>query len=50
MFEGLLKGPGVTDPSAGEPNAEQILSALSLWRICKEKWDWNEDDLYGHLS
>lgn len=49
MFEGLFTGPGVTDPSAGEPNFEQMLSALSLWRICKEKWGWSEGDLYGHF-
>jgi hypothetical protein len=48
MFEGLFSGPGVTDPTAGEPNDEQMLSALMLWRICKKAWDWNEEDLYGH--
>ncbi len=48
MFEGYFHGPGVTEPSAGEPNANQISAALSLWRICKDEWGWDEDDLYGH--
>lgn len=48
MFEGLFRGPGVTDPTAGEPNDEQMLSALALWRICRRAWEWNEEDLYGH--
>lgn len=48
MFEGLFKAPGVTDPSAGEPKDKQLMAALTLWHICNEKWDWNENDLYGH--
>lgn len=49
MFEGMFKGPDFNDPSAGEPNHEQILSALLLWRLCKEQWRWRTDDLYGHF-
>ena len=40
MLEGLFKGPGVTDPSAGEPNDKQLVAALTLWHICNEKWGW----------
>ena len=48
VFEGLFSGHGVTDPSAGEPNDEQLLSGLALWRICSERWGWNAEGLYGH--
>jgi hypothetical protein len=37
MFEGLFTAPSVTDPSAGEPNQEQLFSALMLWRLCRER-------------
>lgn len=50
MFEGLFRGTGVTDSSAGEPNEDQLLSALLLWRLCKERWSWQADDLYGHFQ
>ena len=49
MFEGMFNGVGVTDSSAGEPNYEQLFSALMLWRLCKEHWGWQADDLYGHF-
>lgn len=48
MFEGMFHGQHVTDSSAGEPNYLQMTSALILWHVCKELWDWQEDDLYGH--
>lgn len=48
MFEGLFKGPGVTDPSAGAPNEEQLLSGLILWHVCSKRWGWSDEDLYGH--
>lgn len=48
MFEGFFKGPGVTDPKAGQPNDNQLMSGLTLWHVCKENWGWREDDLYGH--
>lgn len=48
MFEGLFKGPGITDSSAGEPNDKQLMAGLTLWHVCGEEWRWNEDDLYGH--
>lgn len=48
MFEGLFKGKGVTDPSAGQPNYLQMLSGLMLWHVCKGAWNWDEEDLYGH--
>ena len=48
MLEGLFKAPGVTDPSAGEPNDKQMLAGLTLWHVCREEWGWNENDLYGH--
>lgn len=50
MFEGLFTGPGVTDPSAGHPNDDQLLAGLALWRICREGWDWSVADLYGHFQ
>ncbi len=49
MFEGLFQGEKVDDPSAGEPNHQQLLAGLVLWQICREHWDWNENDLYGHF-
>lgn len=49
MYEGLFRGEHVTDPSAGEPNEEQLLAGLILWRICKQAWGWHSDDLYGHF-
>jgi len=49
LFEGMFHGDGVTDPTAGEPNAAQILSGLALWSVCKEEWGWNDDCLYGHF-
>jgi hypothetical protein len=49
MFEGLFAGPGVSDPSAGAPNDDQLLAALMLWRVCKGAWEWRECDLYGHF-
>lgn len=48
MFEGMFQGPGVSDPSAGEPNAVQIRSGLAVWEACREVWGWSEGDLYGH--
>ena len=33
MFEGFFGGPGVTDPSVGEPNDAQLLAGLALWRL-----------------
>ncbi len=48
MFEGLFKAPGVTDPSAGEPNDKQLMAGLTLWHVCREEWGWKENDLYGH--
>lgn len=48
MYEGLFGGEGVTDPSRGEPNEEQMLAGLILWRVCRRFWDWEADDLYGH--
>lgn len=50
MFEGFFTGPGVTDASAGQPNDEQLLAALALWRLCKAEWAWNAGDLYGHFQ
>ncbi len=48
MFEGLFKGEGVNDPSAGEPTSEQTSSAMLLWHACKDEWNWNNNNLYGH--
>lgn len=48
MYEGLFAGEGVTDPSAGHPNEEQLLAGLILWRVCRRAWNWQADDLYGH--
>lgn len=48
MYEGLFDGEGVTDASRGEPNEEQMLSGLVLWRVCRGLWEWEADDLYGH--
>ena len=48
MFEGLFHGEHVTDPSAGDPNEEQFLAGLVLWRVCRNVWGWQSDDLYGH--
>ncbi len=48
MFEGMFHGQNITDSSAGEPNFQQMLSAMILWHVCKELWNWHEDDLYGH--
>lgn len=48
MFEGFFRGEGVTDPSAGEPNNIQLTSGMLLWNCCKEIWEWNDDDLFGH--
>lgn len=50
MFEGMFHGAGVTDPSAGEPNAQQLLSGLMLWQACQRVWKWTDDCLYGHLQ
>jgi len=49
MFEGMFRGNGVTDPSAGEPNYLQMLSGLVLWHSCKNAWGWAEDALGGHF-
>lgn len=48
MFEGLFNAPGVTDPSAGDPNDQQMMSGLGLWHVCRKMWNWTEGDLYGH--
>ncbi|HSM04233.1 MAG TPA: peptidoglycan-binding domain-containing protein [Longimicrobiales bacterium] len=48
LFEGFFLGPDVTEPSAGEPTDEQILSGLTLWRTCRELWAWDAGALYGH--
>lgn len=50
MFEGMFNGPGVTDSSASEPNFNQMLSAMILWKVCKEEWKWQDNDLYGHFN
>ena len=50
MFEGMFHGPGVTDRSAGEPNAQQLLSGLMLWQACRQTWKWADDDLHGHFQ
>lgn len=50
MFEGFFHAPGVTDPSAGQPNYQQMLSGLILWHVCKQEWSWDNDDLYGHFQ
>jgi hypothetical protein len=49
MFEGFFTGPGVTDPSVGEPNEAQLLAGLALWRTCRDEWSWGAGDLYGHF-
>ncbi len=48
MFEGLFHGQHITNPSAGEPNYMQIMSAMTLWHVCKGLWKWNELELFGH--
>jgi len=48
MLEGFFRGPGVTDPTAGEPNDPQLLSAFTLWQIAHARWGWQGDDLHGH--
>ena len=48
MFEGYFRAPHVTEPSAGEPNDEQILAGLALWRTSRDLWGWGSSDLYGH--
>ncbi len=48
MFQGFFKAPGVTDPSAGEPNNKQLAAGRQLWDVCKEVWELSDDDLYGH--
>ena len=50
MYEGFFRGPGVDDPSAGQPNYLQLLSGLVLWHTCKGAWEWSTDDLYGHFQ
>lgn len=50
MYEGMFKAPNVDDPSAGEPNYQQMLSALLLWHIFRERWKWLSDDLHGHFN
>lgn len=50
MFEGMFKGTGITDNSASEPNLNQMLSAMLLWKVCKEFWNWQDHDLYGHFN
>lgn len=50
MFEGMFKGEGFSDSFAGEPNYQQIFSALMLWQICKDHWGWQADHLYGHFQ
>ena len=48
MFAGLFHGPGVTDPSAGQPTDAQLVAGLLLWRTCAALWGWSGEDLYGH--
>lgn len=48
MIEGHFDGPGHTAPDSGEPTQVQLLSALMLWRVCVNAWDWDQDDLSGH--
>ena len=48
MYEGLFHGKSVTDPSAGQPNYIQTLSGLILWHVCRNVWEWDDNDLYGH--
>lgn len=47
-FEGYFRAATIIDSNAGEPNDRQILSAMILWNILKEHWNWGSGDLYGH--
>ena len=49
MFEGFFNGEKVTEPSAGQPSDQQMLSGLILWQVCRHLWQWQGSDLYGHF-
>lgn len=50
LFEGFLKGEGISDSDAGEPTTEQILSGISLWKVLKALFKWSDDALKGHYD
>jgi len=50
MFEGCFDFDGADTYKAGEPTDLQILSALMLWRVCRDVWGWDESRLYGHFD
>lgn len=50
LFEGFFKGPGVSDSDAGEPTMEQILSGITLWKVLKAMFRWDDSALLGHCS
>jgi|CXWL01.1.fsa_nt_gi hypothetical protein len=49
-FEGLFKGPGVTDKSAGDPTAAQIKSAITIWEAFRDHFKWDNKALKGHFD
>lgn len=48
LFEGLFKGPGVTDKTAGDPSTQQMTSAKKLWTTLKDFYGWNNSGLTYH--
>lgn len=48
MFEGLFTADGIDN--GGEPTDAQMLSGLALWKVCRDLWEWDGSNLFGHTD